>query len=304
MHARLQAFDGAGGGEAEIEVDHETAGHHVAGAGAGVGIGNLEAGRREILVAGVPGGGGEFGQRRRGEMHRVLHQMRIGDVALHAAHYELGRKRTAAAVLHGVAEVADAGGFADDAEIDGLIARLERFDHAHRTVDGVAFLVRSEQQGQRKVMRSGIPLWDGAGRICQIAPADQTLHGDNAGGDRAFHVRRAAAVQIAVAHGRFEGRRGPLLQRAGGDDVGMPGEADQASRRAASRPEIRDAAGIDALDGEAQRHQPGGDQVEAASVFGRDRGSCDQRPGFFQYRHQASMFSLKSLKEPGATDLV
>ena len=294
MHAGLQAFHGTGRGEAEVEHDLETAGHDIAGAGAGVGVGNLEAGGREIVVAGVPGGRREFGQRRRGEMHGILHQMRIGDVALHALDAQRGRERTAAAVLHGVAEAVDAGRLADDAEVDDFVARLERFDHAHRAVDGVAFLVGGQQQRQRV----------GADATAR----NQAFHGDDGGGDRAFHVGRAATVEPAVAHGRLERRRGPLFQRAGGHYVGVAGKADQAAAglatRVASRPEVRDAAGIDAFDVKAEPDQPGGDQVEAAGIVGRYRRARDQRPGFFQDRHQASMFSLKSLNDPGATDLV
>ena len=51
-----------------------------------------------------------------------------------------------------VAELGGAGGFADDAVIELLVARLQRFDHFHRAVDGGAFFVRGDQQGDRAGM--------------------------------------------------------------------------------------------------------------------------------------------------------
>ncbi len=104
--------------------------------------------------------------------------------------------------------------------------------------------------------------------------------------------------------GRFEGRRRPFFQRSGGHHIGVPGKADQSPGRAASRPEIRDAADINTLDAESQRRQPVGNQVETAGIVRRHRRAGDQRLNFFEHRHQASMSSLKSLKDPGATDLV
>jgi hypothetical protein len=64
MHALLQAFHGAGGGEAEVEVDHHFARDHVGGAGAAVDVGHLPGGRQEVFVARVPLFGHQFGQRR------------------------------------------------------------------------------------------------------------------------------------------------------------------------------------------------------------------------------------------------
>src|SRR5436190_3890371 len=77
------------GGEAEIEVDIDSAGHHVSRAGAGMDVRDLEARRRKALVALVPLRAGELGQGRGDEMDRILHQMRVGDVALDAAHDEM-----------------------------------------------------------------------------------------------------------------------------------------------------------------------------------------------------------------------
>ena len=49
----------------KLNSDLEAARHHVVGAGAGVEVGDLPGGRREVLVAAVPVGGRQLGQRRR-----------------------------------------------------------------------------------------------------------------------------------------------------------------------------------------------------------------------------------------------
>src|SRR5258708_10412941 len=48
----------------EVEVHLDRAGHDVAGAGARVDVGHLEAGRREAVVALVPFGARQLGERR------------------------------------------------------------------------------------------------------------------------------------------------------------------------------------------------------------------------------------------------
>ena len=84
MHARLQPFDRARGGEAEIEQHAQLARNHVGGTGAGLHVGDLERGGRKVLVAGVPVDRGELGQRGRGQVHRIARQVRVGDVTLDA----------------------------------------------------------------------------------------------------------------------------------------------------------------------------------------------------------------------------
>src|SRR5690606_1251788 len=103
-HALLEAFLGGFGAEAEVEHHLQLAGDHVGGAGAAVNVGDLEAGRREVGVAVVPVFGGQFGQRRGGQVDRVLRQVRVGHVALLAAHGQHAAQGAAPAVLHHVAQ--------------------------------------------------------------------------------------------------------------------------------------------------------------------------------------------------------
>jgi hypothetical protein len=122
----LQAFDGGFGGEAEVEHRRQIARDHVGRAGAGVEVGNLEAGRREEVVAVVPVLGGQFGQGRGGQVDRVLRQMRVGHVALHTAHGQLGAEGAATAVLDHVTDQGGARRFADDAPVQAFLARARR----------------------------------------------------------------------------------------------------------------------------------------------------------------------------------
>jgi hypothetical protein len=62
----------------------------------------------------------------------LLAEVRVGDVALDALDRQHAGQRAATAVLDHVAERVDRGRFADDAEIEHLAARLQRFDDDRR----------------------------------------------------------------------------------------------------------------------------------------------------------------------------
>ena len=83
------------------------------------------------------------------------------------------------------------------------------------------------------VIRKAIePLWSGCA-------ATNSSHGDHHRGDRGLHVGRAAAIQLAVAVGRHEGLRVPLVERAGGHHVGVAGEHEQRRARVPlARPQV------------------------------------------------------------------
>jgi hypothetical protein len=112
----------------------------------------------------------------------------------------------------------DRGGLADDAEVELLAALFQLLADDHGAVDARAFLVAGDQQA--------MPM----GRIGMCG--QELLHRHREGGDRGLHVGRAAAVQLAVAVAGHEGVAGPLLQRAGGHDVGVAGEHQRAAAAA------------------------------------------------------------------------
>ena len=70
--------------ETEVELDKQFAGDNVVAAGACLNIGNLHAGRREELVTLVPLNRHQFVEHWRRAVYRVIGQMRIGYVPLHA----------------------------------------------------------------------------------------------------------------------------------------------------------------------------------------------------------------------------
>ena len=252
MDALLQAVHRAGGGMAEVEQYLHRARHHVGRAGAAVDVGDLPGGRREIFVALVPFGRGQFGDGRCGQMDRVLHQMRVGDVALHALDGERGGERAAPSVLDGVAGLADRSRLADDAVVDQLVAFLQRFDHAHGAVHRDAFLVRGEQQRDAALMLRMF--------------GDEFFDGGDEGGQRAFHVGRAATVEHAVAHGGGERVAVPFVHRAGRHHVGVSGEADHRGSIAAPRPQVVHFAVAHLFQVEIERRQARADDVDAAVV--------------------------------------
>ena len=146
---------------------------------------------------------------------------------------------------------------ADDAPVDFLAALAQRFDHLLGAVDRRAFLIAGDQVG------------DGA--LVLRVRAHEVFGGGDHGGERAFHVGRAAPEQQAIAHRRLEGIALPFLERAGGDHIGMSGETQHRAALAARRPEIVDVAIAQVFDLEAGRRQPPRHDFLAALV-GRGDG--------------------------------
>ncbi len=109
--------------------------------------------------------------------------------------------------------------------------------------------------------------------------ADQALHCGDERGDRGLHVGGAAPVQIAVALDRLEGIGLPLLERPGGHDIGVAGEANHGRAAAAPCPQIVHRAEAHRFDAEAERLQAGSQDLLAASVIGGDGAAADQRFG-------------------------
>ena len=97
---------------------------------------DLEAGRREVLVAAIPLGGGELGQRRQRHVNRVAAALGIGDVALHALDRQHAVQRSAPAVLDRVAEPRDDVGSPMMQASMRLAAGLQLLDDGRRAVDG------------------------------------------------------------------------------------------------------------------------------------------------------------------------
>ena len=81
-----------------------------------------------------------------------------------------------------------------------------------------------------------------------------------------FHVRRPAAVQVAVLQHRFERGGRPGVLRPGRHDVGMAEKDEQGRLRPPACPQVADLAEGQGTDPEAEGAQMAGEQVLAARV--------------------------------------
>ncbi len=212
---------------------------------------------------------------------RVLGQVRIGDVALHALDGQLAAQRAAPAVLDHVADALDRGRLTDDAVVEPFAALLQRVADDGRAVDDRAFLVAGEQQRDRQ------PAWSGAAR----------RNSSTATTKAAIEVFMSPAPRPYSLPSRWVGMNGSLVHCSSGP-VGTtsvwPANT-TVSAPAAGRapgPQVGDPKvarpAFDGFADEAQRRQPLAEQCLAAASSGVTEGreiSCSAscRPG-----HQAS----------------
>src|SRR5690606_12473644 len=213
--------------------------------------------------------GSEFRQCRSGQVNRVLRQLWIGHMALLATHGESGTERTASAVLHHIAHQCGARWLADDAPVQALTAFTQALDHCLGAMVGRAFLVAGDEKGDLPLMIRVI--------------GSEALDRDNHRRQAAFHIRGAAPMEHAVlVDTRGERRVLPGLQRAGGDHVGVAGEAQHWALRATYRPEILHILDMHRLDDEAAGGQTLAHQLRAAFIQRGDGWTIDQLAGEFE----------------------
>ncbi len=84
----LQAFLGLNRGVAQVEARLQLPRNDIRRTRAGIQVGHLERRWLEVLGALVPLAAGQLCEGRRQRMDRVLRQLRVGDVPLHAVHGE------------------------------------------------------------------------------------------------------------------------------------------------------------------------------------------------------------------------
>ena len=131
-------------------------------------------------------------------------------MGLRASYGELAAHGAAAAVLDHVARALDGGGLAHNAPVQALAALAQLFDHDLGAVNGRAFFVAGQQQGNVE---------SGRGRGLQ-----KFFQRHDEGGDGGFHIAGTTAVELAVAVHGHKGRAAPLLERAGWHHIGVTGE--------------------------------------------------------------------------------
>ena len=189
-----------------------------------------------MLGALVPHAAGQLGQRGRERVHRILRQLRVGDVALHAVHRQPAAEGAAAADLDGVAE--DALRSRARRRRTSRCARRVRASISHdalRAVHRRAFLVAGDQEGDRALDAPGAPRRTPRWR----SPSPPV---------RSSCRRRRA--RRACRRGSWA-RRGPCVHSSSGPGrhhVGVPGEAEHRAAGAVGRPEVLDVAVAQRLD--------------------------------------------------------
>jgi len=195
-------------------------------------------------------------------MHRVLRELGVSDVPLHAVYREPAAVGAAAADLDGVADLLLAGGLAHDAPVDALVPGDEGLHHLLGAIHRGAFLIARDEIGDRAFVLRVL--------------ANEGLGGGDHGGEAALHVGRTAPVQDAVAHHRLERVGFPFLERPGWDHVGVTREAEQGCRGAPSCPDVVDDAVAEALDLESGRGEPGRHNILTAFIRWRHGATGDE----------------------------
>jgi len=94
--------------------------------------------------------------------------------------------------------------------IDALTLLLQPFADLDGAIDRGAFFIAGDQEGD-------------AAAVPRV-PGREFFAGHHHGGQRGLHVGGAAAIEEAAAVRGHERRAAPLVERAGGHHVGMPGK--------------------------------------------------------------------------------
>ena len=214
---------------------------------------------------------GQSGEHADDAMRRIVGELRIGGVALHAVHGEVPLRLPRRPILIMSPRRVGDGRLADDAGIEHLAVRLQPVEHLARAVDRHAFLVAGDEE---------------ADRAAEIAAAlgEKARRGRGEAGDRALHVGRAAAVEPAVADRAGEGIDRPGLRLPGGTTSVWPAKQKLRPLVPSLRIEIehRIAAGLGELDGvtgEAQAFERRRKHAMAPSSLGVTLGARISRGG-------------------------
>src|SRR4030095_3138330 len=105
---------------------------------------------------------------------------------------------------------------------------------------------------------------------------DETGNRLDEGSQRALHVGSAASIKRSFTHGSREGIRRPLLERAGGHDIGMAGQAHEWCAIAAACPQVVHALGVEAFALKAEWREMAHEEIETARIIRRYRRPRDQ----------------------------
>ena len=241
-----------------------------------VGVADVDRGEFEVRWIEVVGAVVERRRHQRAHQldqaaHRIVGELRIGDVALLAGDHQHAVERAAPADLDRVADRRRIARLAEDAVVEVFAALGRPFEQLHRAVDRDAFLVAGDQERDRALRLAAV------GReIIEAAAIAQAT--------RALHVDRAAAIERVADDLAGERRMRPFRFVARRHHVGVAGEDEVRARGADAGVEILDRRGAgllegDAVDGEAGAPQRRLDQAERTAFRRRDRAAAQEVAG-------------------------
>ena len=192
-------------------------------------------------------------------MNGVFSQMWIGNVTLHPFNDQPRRERAATPIPDGVAELLGGRRFANDGVVDAFVLGFQPVHHTRRAVDCPALFVAGNEQGYRANV-IGIRFDERFSRRYKCRHTG-------------FHIRRAAAKELAIALARLEGVGMPFVERAGGDNIGMAGKTKQWLGVAPTCPEVGYTVAVELFAHKTMHLEAFDDELLAAGVIWCDRAT-------------------------------
>ena len=184
-------------------------------------------------------------------------------MALAAGHSDRTVQTAAPARLDRVAQLVGIGRFAQQAMVKGLALGRQRLQHRLGTMNGRAFLIAGDQEGDRAL-----------GAVLRIQKA---LHRGDHRSNRALHVSRTAPPKQAILGLGRKGRFLPGRIGARRDYIGVTGKQETGRSRAAPGIEIVHLAERIAPTVKAQLLQGRLHHAQRPLIARCDRRALDQR---------------------------
>ena len=225
-----------------------------------------------MVIAFVPLEDDQFGNGRCCAVDGIIRKLRVSDMTLLAMDPEVAVQGPAATDFDHVARLLPAGRFTNKTPVDLFTLFIQVFEDLDGAVDRRPFFIAGEEKGDRT-------------RVSGILFHESFARRDH-GGNAAFHVGCAPAVEVTVAGDGLKGIRFPLLQGAGWHHIRMSGKYKQWSPGTMACPEIVNVIKSQLFDPETDLLQTPGKQRLATPVLRRDRRAADQFTGEFQDRAQ------------------
>ena len=192
--------------------------------------------------------------------------MRVSDVAFLAGHLQPDIGRSAPTDFHHIAESANRGGFADQAQVGNCADAAHMIDQRHCAKACWPFFVAGYDEADR------------ASNLRHLG--DRADHRR----DRALHINRAAPIEQTAAQLGRKRCAGPAF--AGGHDIDVSRESEMAAagRTVADREQIFDRSvrrftGMEPVHRKTQRFELTLQTIEHQPRSGGDAGASDQRFG-------------------------